>query len=381
MPFELAVLDHEALRRVIDDDLDAFFLGVVQLPGRRFEVPARAARHHLDVLAAQTARRPAAIHRRVADADDQHLLADRIDVSEGDRLQPIDPDVDAIRVVAAGDVEILAARRAAADEDSVEALAEQLLHAVDRRVVADIDAHVENRRRSPRRSTLLGQAERGNVGAHQPARLVQLFENRDFVAERQQIVGDRERRRTGADAGDALAVFSARESRGSRSAISPCDPPPRASGGKSPPVCHPAVRGGRPARTAGRRCGRESPETRSIPGSACRRRCSGLARSAGCTPARWCAPDRPTGNRRLCESNSDRPCWCVSHCLPRGAPWTCPHCIHLILSMALRARKRRRSAIAIVEKGTDRSVPDGINSCDQRHALVDRVVCPFSTRS
>ena len=69
---ELAVLDHEALGRVIDDDLDAFFLGVFQFPGRRFEEPARAARHHFDILAAQPARRAAAIHGGIADADDQH---------------------------------------------------------------------------------------------------------------------------------------------------------------------------------------------------------------------------------------------------------------------------------------------------------------------
>ena len=119
---ELAVLDHEALGRVIDDDLDAFFLGVLQFPGRGLEVAARAARHHLDVFAAQPARRAAAIHGGVADADDQNLLADRIDVAEGDRLQPVDADVDAIGIVAAGDLEILAARRAAADEDRVEAL-------------------------------------------------------------------------------------------------------------------------------------------------------------------------------------------------------------------------------------------------------------------
>ena len=87
---------------------------------------------------------PAAIHGRVADADDQNLFADRIDVAESDGLQPIDADVNAIGVVAAGDVQILAARRAAADEDRVEALRQQRLHAVDGRVVADVDAHVEN---------------------------------------------------------------------------------------------------------------------------------------------------------------------------------------------------------------------------------------------
>ena len=35
---ELAVLEHEALRRVILDDLDALFLRVLELPRRRLEV-------------------------------------------------------------------------------------------------------------------------------------------------------------------------------------------------------------------------------------------------------------------------------------------------------------------------------------------------------
>ena len=144
MPVELAVLDHEALGRVVDDDLDAFFFGVLQLPGRRFEEAARPARHHFDVFAAQPARGAAAIHGRIADADDQNPFADRVDVAEGDGFQPVDADVDAVRIVAAGDIEILAARRAAADEDRVETLVQQRLHAVDRRVVADLDAHVED---------------------------------------------------------------------------------------------------------------------------------------------------------------------------------------------------------------------------------------------
>ena len=52
---ELPVFDDEALRRVIHDDLDALFLGVVEFPGRRFEVLARTPRHDLDVGAAEAA--------------------------------------------------------------------------------------------------------------------------------------------------------------------------------------------------------------------------------------------------------------------------------------------------------------------------------------
>ena len=114
------MLEHEALRRVVDEDLDPFLFGVLQLPGRRLEVAARAAGHDLDVPAAQSPRRAAAVHGGVADADDQDPLADLVDVLERDRLEPVDPDVDVgARLGAAGELQILAARRAAADEDGV----------------------------------------------------------------------------------------------------------------------------------------------------------------------------------------------------------------------------------------------------------------------
>ena len=127
-------------------------------------------------------------------------------MSERHRLQPIDADMNAIRFIAAGDVEVLAARSTAAGKNGVEALPEQFPHAVDRRAVADIGAHVRNLR------DLLvehrfRQTERGNIGAHQPARPVELLKNRDRVSERKQIVGNGQRGRTRADAGYTLAVF------------------------------------------------------------------------------------------------------------------------------------------------------------------------------
>ncbi len=62
------------------------------------------------------------------------LLADRLDVIERHRLEPVDADVNVLldggRGAAAGQVEVLAFRRAAADEDCVElSRCEQLLHA------------------------------------------------------------------------------------------------------------------------------------------------------------------------------------------------------------------------------------------------------------
>ena len=60
------------------------------------------------------------------------------------------------------------------------------------------------------------QAERGDVGAHEPAGLAELLEDRDFVAERHQVVGHGERGAAGADAGDALAVLELRDLRQQR---------------------------------------------------------------------------------------------------------------------------------------------------------------------
>ncbi len=57
------------------------------------------------------------------------------------------------------------------------------------------------------------QPERGNVGAHQPAGLPELLEDRDFVAQRQQIVRDGQGSATGADAGDPFAVLELRNLR------------------------------------------------------------------------------------------------------------------------------------------------------------------------
>src|SRR6185437_7109715 len=106
-------------------------------------------------------------------------------------------------------IQILAARRARPDEHGVEPRPEQRLQALHRRAVADVGAHVddhgdlfvEHGGREP---------EAGDVRPHQTARPRVLLEDHHFVAERQQIVGHRQRRRTGADAGHALAVLLGR---------------------------------------------------------------------------------------------------------------------------------------------------------------------------
>ena len=118
-----------------------------------------------------------------------------------------------IGVVPARDVELFALGRAAADKHGVElAAVEKRLEAVHRRVVADLDAHIDDVA-DFFVEDLLGQTERRDVDAHQPARPRQFLEDGDGVAERHQIVGDRQRGRTGADEADLLAVLDRRRSR------------------------------------------------------------------------------------------------------------------------------------------------------------------------
>jgi hypothetical protein len=94
--------------------------------GEAFISSKPAAHDDLHVVAAQAARRAAAVHRGVAAAQHDHALADLGDVAERDRGQPVDADVDVGGgFLAAGHVEVAAARRAGADEDGVVALGQQ----------------------------------------------------------------------------------------------------------------------------------------------------------------------------------------------------------------------------------------------------------------
>ena len=71
-------------------------------------------------------------------------VTDRRDVAERDRFQPVDADVDPVAVAPSGNVEVLAARRAGADEHGVEVLLEQGAQARHRGVQAEVDAQVDD---------------------------------------------------------------------------------------------------------------------------------------------------------------------------------------------------------------------------------------------
>ena len=170
------------------ENLDLLFFRILELPRRRLEVLARAARDHLHVGGAEALGRAAAVHRGVADADDQDALADRVDVPEVNRLEPLDADEDLIGLVAARQVELLALRRAGADEHRVELLrVDQRLQARHRRVVLHRDAHVHDVA-DLFVEHLFGEAEGGDVDAHQAARTRPFFEDGALVAQRHQVV-------------------------------------------------------------------------------------------------------------------------------------------------------------------------------------------------
>ena len=120
--------------------------------------------------------------------------------------------------------------------------------------------------RSPRRARSAGRRNDGMLRAHQAAGLAVLLEDRDLVAERHQVVGDRERGRAGADAGDALAVLARGRLRQPVGDVALAGRRRRASGGRSRPACPRRGRGGRPARRAGRRRARGCRGTRSTRG-------------------------------------------------------------------------------------------------------------------
>ncbi len=114
--------------------------------------------------------------------------------------------MNAIGLLAARETELLALRRAAADEDRVEpAAVEEFLEALDAVAEPEIDAHVDDV------ADLIGddrfrQAKRRDVRQHQSARLLERLEDRHFVAKGHQIVRNGEGSRACTDAGDALAV-------------------------------------------------------------------------------------------------------------------------------------------------------------------------------
>src|ERR1700730_15604721 len=124
-PGQLAPLMGEFLWHEPVEDRDAFMHRVLFLPRRALHLLEAASHDDGALLAAEPARRATAIHRRVAAAEHDDAAADLVDVAERDAGEPVDADMDiGRRLFAAGNVQVPAARGAAADEHRVPAFAQ-----------------------------------------------------------------------------------------------------------------------------------------------------------------------------------------------------------------------------------------------------------------
>ena len=127
-------------------------------------------------------------------------------MAERDRCQPVDAEVDlACRLLATGDVEIAAARCAAADEHGIEALRQQIAHRVDAMSSAELDAERQDVA-GLLVDHLFRQTEARNLRADEAAGADLAIEDGHLVAERREVACDRQRGRAGAHAGDAATV-------------------------------------------------------------------------------------------------------------------------------------------------------------------------------
>ena len=201
----------EFLRHQPVEDRDALVHRVLLFPGRGLHLLEAAAYDDRDLLAAETARRAAAIHRGVAAAEHDDAAADLVDMAERDAGEPVDADMDVgRRFLAAGNVEIAPARRAAADEHGVPTLGEQFLQARNKFSETGLDPHVEDQI-----DLLVGnrfrQPEARDLRPHHAAALHVAVEHHAVVAERHQIARYGQRCRPGADERDAFAVLLARD--------------------------------------------------------------------------------------------------------------------------------------------------------------------------
>ena len=140
-------------------------------------------------------------------------------MAEGNARQPVDTDVDiGRRLLASGNVEVAAARRAGADEHRIETFAEKGLEAVDAAAAPELDAEVEDI------ADLLikhgvRQPEFRDLRPHHAAGARILIEHHDVIAERGEIAGNRQRGRAGADECDPLVVPGGRRFRQPRTNV------------------------------------------------------------------------------------------------------------------------------------------------------------------
>src|SRR3984957_16538644 len=127
-------------------------------------------------------------------------------MAERNARQPFDADMNvACRFAAAGDVQVAAARRAAADENRVVAFAHEALETIDAPLGDELTASGQSVA-DLLVDDLIGQTKLWNLAPHHAAGARVGIEHDDLVADRGEIARDRQRRWAPTDAGDALAI-------------------------------------------------------------------------------------------------------------------------------------------------------------------------------
>ena len=200
----VAVLAEDLDRAREELHADALALGLAELLLVDDQLGPRPAVDDRHVLRAVPERGPRAVHRGVATADDDDVLADLDRLAEVGPLHEVDAVLDALEV-RAGDVERHGVHRAGGDRDRVDVRLELLegdVHADVRGVVElhaqpldEADVHLDR---------LAREAERGDADEHRAAAVGQAVVDVDAVALHRELARDGDPGRSGADDRDLL---------------------------------------------------------------------------------------------------------------------------------------------------------------------------------
>ena len=281
---DLAVVVAQDLDRA-DQELHAhaFALGLAQLLLVDDELGAGAAVGDGHVLRAVAEAGARAVHRGVAAADDDHVLADRQRLAQVGDLHVVDAVLDAFEV-AARHVQRHGVHGAGADGDGVVVLHELLEGDVAADANAVPEAHAQPLHElEVHLDGLARQPEGRDADEHRAAAVRQLVEDRHLVAGGGQLAGHGEAGRPGADDGDGRVAR--RDAAACRRECRWPGATPRGSaswrGWRAGGRCR---RGGRRARTAPSRRRRTWPRP-------------GWARARGCSPLRIGPRRQGSGSR------------------------------------------------------------------------------------
>ena len=167
--------------------------GIFLFPRAGFHFFKARTHDYLDVFAAQTFRRTAAVHRRIAATEHNHALADFVGMAERDARQPVDADVDVLsRFLASRQIKVTTTRRASADKYGVIFFVEDSFQACNVGAVLEGHAKVEDVA-DFFVDHFHRQAETRNLRPdHATGTLIAIIDS-DIVAERREVARDRQR--------------------------------------------------------------------------------------------------------------------------------------------------------------------------------------------